>query len=401
MGVNKEFLKILDCYIHGDEYRLPEGFSEFHELLVLSAEQKLIPAVYDKIGCLEEQSFRQQAMREIFSQVQRTEDFLRVYEKLCDRGLKPVVVKGIVLRNLYMKPDYRVSADEDVLIRKDEFPIWEEVLSQEGFVRRHQILEDKKLPYEISYVNLVTGVHIELHFQLFPERSEAYGHLNQEFLNVFDKITCEVINGRKVWTLLPTEHLYYLICHSLKHFLHSGVGIRQVCDMIVFAEHYGKEIDWSYLEKKMARLRIDEYWNGIVDIGRRYLGFDVEKACYPVHMLEYDTDCQNMLYDMLTGGVYGGNTMERLHSSNVTLAAREKGVKGLGTGIRKSLFPNVEYMKKRYPKLMKYDVFLPIAWIVRITEYALETGRTKNGLSGSIKIGKKRVELLKQYHLID
>lgn len=32
-----------------------------------------------------------------------------------------------------------------------------------------------------------------------------------------------------------SDHLFYLICHALKHFYHSGFGIRQVCDILLFA----------------------------------------------------------------------------------------------------------------------------------------------------------------------
>lgn len=42
----------------------------------------------------------------------------------------------------------------------------------------------------------------------------------------------------------PTGHLFFLICYAFKHSLHSGYCIQQVCDIVLFANQYGQEIDW-------------------------------------------------------------------------------------------------------------------------------------------------------------
>ena len=48
-----------------------------------------------------------------------------------------------------------------------------------------------------------------------------------------------------------TDHLLYLILHALKHFLYSGFGIRQVCDIALFSERYRDEIDWSRVKTEL------------------------------------------------------------------------------------------------------------------------------------------------------
>lgn len=407
--VEREFLNILECFMHEKEYHFPEGFSktgnEINQLYELASVHKVTAVVYNQI-CREEcvqqsatvMAFKRQTIQTVAFQAQREAGFLQVYQKLREQGLHPLVVKGAICRHLYAKPDYRLSGDEDMLLPKAEFEVCDRILLEAGFRREEVDLQN--LPYEIPYVNSQNGVYIELHFSLFPEESGAYGHLNQEFRHVFDTCICEQIQQTEVWTLEPTMHLFYLICHSFKHFLHSGFGIRQVCDMMMMAEHYRERIEWNYIMERLHALRMDGFWNGLLEIGRTYLGFEPQQAGYPESLLVQETDCYNLLIDLLESGVFGDSTMERKHSSNVTLAAAESGKRNVTASLRASLFPNKSYMKHNYPWVDKYPFLLPVAWVLRICNY-IKTSRKTAGEAGSMEIGMERVELLREYHIID
>lgn len=377
--------------MHDKPYVVPEGFEGQDELFKVAQAHKLVAVVYDKLRC--GGVWKQIAVQSIMAQVQRTEGFLNIYEKMCEAGLRPLVVKGIVCRNLYSKPDCRISADEDVLIRSEEFEKCDAILLGEGYQRSDVDVEN--LPQEVGYRHPQKGVYIELHLALFAEESGAYGHLNKEFDEVFENCICEEIQGRKIWTLCPTEHLFYLICHSFKHFLHGGFGIRQVCDMIMMAEHYGKQIDWQKIQKDLKRLKMEVYWNALVQIGTDYLGFSYEKAGYPESMREFEVDCNPMLNDLLDSGIYGASTMDRKHSSNMTLSAAEHGKKNTAISVGNALFPSMSYMKSSFAWLNKYPWLLPVAYGIRILRYL------KRSKKESVQIGVERVELLRQYHIID
>ena len=329
-------------------------------------------------------------------QVQRTAGFLELYQKLQKEGVYPLVVKGLICRSFYEKPDFRISADEDLLLRKEEFETFDRILLEEGYKR--QELDPKDLPYEIPYLNPRNQVYIELHFSLFAEGEGAYGHLNQEFAGAFDRCICEQIEGVDIKTLSPTDHMFYLICHSFKHFLHSGFGIRQVCDMVMMAKHYTTRIDWREIQDKLAQLRMDTFFSALAKIGREYLGCSWEKTGY-VDDTQESVDCMPLLVDLLEGGVYGGSTMERRHSANMTLEAARRGKKATASSVWSSLFPGVSYMKGHYVWLCKYPWLLPAAWLMRLFGYAADRKHTED--QSSLEIGKKRVELLRKYHVID
>ncbi|MEE1086808.1 MAG: nucleotidyltransferase family protein [Schaedlerella sp.] len=407
-SVQEEFLKILNCFMHEKEYHFPDDFSGLMELYQLASVHKVTAVVYEQIRqetiVLQKENegllkvLKKSTIMNVMLQAQREAGFLQLYKKLLEQGIKPVVVKGIICRNLYAKSDYRVSGDEDLLIRKEEFELCDKILLEEGMQREE--IDMNNLPCEIPYRHPKNGVYIELHFKLFSEESGAYGYLNQEFEKVFETAIIEKIQDIKIWTLDPTLHMFYLICHSFKHFLHSGVGIRQVCDMVMMADYYKEQIDWSYMYDRLKGLRLDGFWNGLVEIGKRYLGFIPNDVGYPEALLMYDLDCSNLLQDLLDSGVFGQSTAERKHSANVTLAAVKNGKKNVMASINASLFPNFDYMKKGYPWLQRYPFLLPVAWGLRILNY-IKNSKKNGEKSSSLEIGMDRVELLKEYHIID
>lgn len=395
--------------MHGKTYHLPEAFTQIEELYQMAGIHKMTAAVYEQIrgeALLQQpeytnlaRSFKGYTMREVMMQMQRADGFLRIYEKMCAQGVRPLVVKGIICRNLYEKSDYRVSGDEDILVRKEDFAVCDAILVAEGFQREEP--DTEHLPQEIPYINPQNGVYIEMHFDLFAEESGAYGHLNKEFEEAYATCIAEDIQGRTVWTLHPTLHLFYLICHSLKHFLHGGFGIRQVCDMVMMAEHYGEQIDWDYIYGRLQELRMEVFWNGLVEIGREYLGFSYEKAHYPVSLQKIHVNCEHLLLDLLDSGIYGDSTAERKHSSNITLAAAESGKKDTVASVKASLFPGKDYMKRGYPWLERYPWLLPVAWGMRIAGYLKNKRKNSKEEPSGVEIGMNRVELLREYNIID
>ena len=398
------FLEIMNHFIHPDGPAVPVDLLTAQQIAgLLSAGRlhSLFPVVFDAVrtapayDTLPEQvrrSLRQETRTTIISQVVRTELFHSTYRRLLDGGVTPLVVKGIVLRSLYAHPDYRASSDEDLLVKKEEFFRLDALLRQEGF--RAVLGENPLAEHEITYWHEQSGAHLEIHLSLFPTDSEAYGHLNAPFRDVFDRQVTVQIDGTPVHTLCPTDHMLYLICHGLKHFLHSGFGIRQVCDMVAFAEHYGSQIDWMMLE---GWARKQGYWVFLVNlfaIGERYLGFCPEKAGFRMPG-NVRIDCDNMLEDLLQSGIYGKSSEDRIHSSNMTLRAAAGGEeKG---GVLAAMFPDVGYMKVKYPYLEHRKYLLPVAWCQRAVGYLRHSSKTE--IQETMQTGRRRVELLKQYGL--
>ena len=415
--MNKQFLSILETYMHDKPYSFPEDFDQVQQLYRFSVEHKMAAAVYEQIqgsALWQKEEYaplmakwKRHTITDVMLQVQREEGFLTVYKRFLLAGVKPLVVKGIICRHLYSKPDHRISSDEDILIRREEFPVCDEILLAEGFKREELSIEGgvEALPWEIPYRNLATGTYIELHFDLFEPGEGFFGAMNDSFSKVFDSCICQNIKGVDIWTLSATDHMLYLICHAFKHFIHGGFGVRQICDMVMLSEKYGDSINWNLIKENLIRFRMDSFWAGLAEIGRVYLGFDWEKAFYYVSLQEAYVGMDDLLEDLLDSGIYGSRSMERKHSANITLSAAVRGRKRMAASMKGSLFPGKEYMKKKYSWVEHFPILLPIGYCVRVVEYLGERKRHKS-YSGKeeksgLKIGMERVKLLRKYRIIE
>lgn len=342
------------------------------------------------------------AMRSVSMQAVQTAQFKRLYAQLRQAEAAPLVVKGIVCRSLYPNPDYRFSGDEDLLVSPEKFMQCHKAMLDFGM----QLTEPEKdieAAHELGYGKAKSTIYIELHKSLFPPESDAYGDFNKLFEEIWEHTVEIEAEGERFLTLGYTDHLFYLICHALKHFLHSGFGIRQVCDIALFARAYGENIDWQNIYERCQNVNGEVFTAALFKICDKYLGFDSGVLHLPEVWRNIETDEEMLLEDLLEAGVYGDSDLSRKHSSNMTLgavAADKKGKKAKG-GVMKSVFPSAKALSGRYPYLNEKPYLLPVAWTDRLLKYRKETASmSDNNAATSLKIGGKRVELLKKYKIV-
>lgn len=403
------FLDILRSALGGERPRRWEqlSLSQWQTLFHLAELHNVLPlfyeSVYDQPSLADAQpllaDMKQRMRRQVIRQTLRTRDFLTLNQRLLEAGVTPLVVKGLVCRQLYPQPDHRPSSDEDVLILPEQFDRCHQVLTAFGLAA-----EGGFDHYEIPYRKEGSSLYIELHKSLFPPENDAYGHMNRFFAHVHDRAVSIQIQGQQVCTLGHTDHLLFLICHAFKHFLHSGFGIRQVCDIVLYANAYGREVDWHRILEDCRTIRAEKFAAAIFAIGRNYLVFDPRQAAWPDCWQQLEVDEVPMLMDLLMGGLYGDSSMSRKHSSSITLdaVAAQKAGKQAKSGLVVSVFPPAVKLEGRYPYLKKHPYLLPLAWCSRLWSYGREIrGDRNNRAADALKIGSQRVELLRLYDIIE
>ena len=411
-ATSKLFLSMLKAALAGQKAAPDREISpeEWRGLFRLAGIHNVLPLVYEAVyqepSLMKEQalaaSVRQQVTQQVIAQTMRTAEFLELNRRLHAAGVRPLVVKGLICRDLYPQPDHRPSSDEDLLIPAERFDACHRVMLDFGM---HSAANENEMAtaYEIPYRKAGSPLYIELHKHLFPPESDAYGDMNRFFEGVHNRAVQVEIQGETVCTMSPTDHLFYLICHAFKHFLHSGFGIRQVCDIVLFANKYGSRIDWMQVLRSCREIHADKFAAALFRIGSRHLVFDPEKASYPPVWQEIPVDELPMLEDLLSGGLYGDASMSRKHSSNITLdavAAQKQGKKAKGA-LLASVFPSAAKLEGKFPYLKKHPYLVPVAWGSRLWRYVRETGNSReNNASDALKIGNDRVALMKFYGIL-
>lgn len=381
---------------------------ELKKVLILATIHHVLPMIFETVyscpaaAALEPTlvaECRKATLQAVMGQSMKTEEFLELYSSLRGRGITPLVVKGLVCRSLYPRPDYRESGDEDVLCGEQNFKSCHKAMIDLGMEPCSSDLDS----YEVPYRKGDGLLYIELHKTLFPGDSDIFGDCNRIFEHSFEHPSQITVGGVEVATLDWSEHMLYLILHAFKHFLHSGFGIRQVCDMVLFANAYGHLLDWKYIQKKCKGLRAEQFAVAIFAIGQKYLTFCPEKAHYPISWSTMEVDPEPLLQDMLCGGIYGGADRSRVHSSNMTLNAVKADKKGKQSGnLLWTVFPPAKLLVSRFHWLRRKPWLLPLAWLLRIFGYLKEAlTRSDSSAAAVIRVGSKRVELLRQYDIID
>ena len=409
--VYKVFLRAIALALNGKPYtRCPSlTGEEWQMLLDLARGQNMVSLVYDALAqttlwepedknpvCA---SFHREAQLLMIRQVRSGVEFEKDYRSFRELGVEPIVVKGIICRDTYPNPDLRPSADEDFLVKPDEFMILDSFLIRKGFIRDKEMPE-RGIPDEMGYIDPARNLYYEIHTQLFKD-SKAFGDYNKIFEDANEHSVCVTVAGVRFRTLDLTEHLFFLLTHLLKHFIHGGVGVRQACDLFTFSRKWSEQIDWEKMRGWIASYGLETFWMNLLELGQRVLGFS--PAEYGMCTFKgIRTDSKDMLFDMLDAGVFGTSTEERKHSANMTERVAE-GDGGLVSGVLRSLFPQREYMERVYPFVKGKPWLLPKAYGMRIAGYlkrkkeVMEKGGHEE--KSALTLGRERIRMLKKYRI--
>ena len=396
-ATERQFLHIAKAAASGGEF--PAESVDWPAVFALAGQQKLLPIVFEAVrktpAAAENAALfaavKQQVIAQVLHQTVRASEFAALYQTLRAAGLHPVVVKGQLCSRLYPLKDHRISADDDLYIPDAGFMACHEQLLANGLATDTPA-DELPTADEVSYTKNGSPLYIELHRHLFDSAEDAHDELNHFFAD----LNPVEIDG--FLAMPPHEHLLYLILHAYKHFVRSGIGLRQFCDIVLWAREYHAKIDWQRLYDQCASVHAVTFAAAAFRIARDYLSIDFDLSA----PWDDSIDVEPLLHDTLCGGVYGSNDYTRLHSSTVTLNAVKASRTGEKSNVLSTVFPKREYLERRYPYLKKRPYMLPVAWVQRIAHYASEKqSGADSSASGSIKLAKERIELMKQYDIMD
>ena len=397
-ATERQFLHIAKAAVSGGE--LPAENVDWPAVFTLANQQKLLPIVFEAVrkspAAAENAALfaavKQQVIAQVLHQTVRASEFAALYRKLRAAGLHPVMVKGQLCSRLYPLRDHRISADDDLYISDAEFMACHEQLLANGLTTDTPA-DEFATADEVSYTKSDSPLYIELHRHLFDSAEDAHDELN----HFFTDINPVEIDG--LLAMPPHEHLLYLLLHAYKHFVRSGIGMRQFCDIGLWARAYHGEIDWQRLHEQCESVHAATFAAAAFRIARDYLGIEFDQPAPWGDAVDVEL---LLLHDSLCGGVYGSNDLTRLHSSTVTLNAVKASRTGEKSSVLRTVFPKREYLERRYPYLKKRPYLLSVAWAQRLAHYASEKqSGADSSASGSIKLARERIELMKRYDIMD
>lgn len=378
----KQFLFILKSAINNES--IPDGYQfDISRVFKLASIHNVLPIIFNAVSrCGADVSrYKSAAVWLCGQQISKNENFRRIYEKICSSGITPLIVKGPVCAECYNDSSLRLSSDFDLVIKEAELHQLHNLFTAEGFEFKNN-----------AYTSSEKGLYIEVSSG-FGEGSDFYADKTDEFL-----MPCfENYEFSDIFATLPcNEHLYYLFYHAFKHFIGSGFGVKQICDIYLYIKKYNNKLDFDKVCLMLKDAGIKNFADNIMEFISVIFGFDCEltDTIYNkyIHLDDFAAD-------ILDAGVFGKSTEDRLHSATVV----QNAVHGDGRkSVVKSLFPPLEYMKGRFQILRKLPFLLPLMWLVRIFMYIFSSAERNRSVSpaNSIKIASERIDLMKKMGII-
>ena len=287
--------------------------------------------------------------------------FKAIAKEYKNKNIELTVVKGQVLKSLYLKPDMRVMGDIDFIVPRHEYVKARNILVDN--FKYHIEHEDKD---ELCALN-EQHVCVELHQHLATELSN-----NQKY---FDK-TYELhkVQCGDYYVLDDDYHFLYMMDHIYKHFVDGGLGLKYILDFALFVKKYPKVIENTF--KELHKLKLANITLGFLQICQNYIGMDVREqlSLFDKEISEEATD--KLLKLMIKNGEYG--TVEsRVNAKNVqgTFVKRMK----------KRLFPMVVRPGKNkvleciiYPFRL---IWFWICFVAKDTKYIIHVFKKRSSMS--------------------
>ena len=277
------------------------------------------------------------------------------------------LLKGLSLADCYPVPEYRKLGDLDLYLAEPEMLSQAQtVLESSGYILQDE-LSDHHVTYYYTFPKTGRRFILELHYRVVGQYQ--YSRTNEIVDSVYSpaqlKKSSQMIHGYSYTVLPPTEYVFYMIHHMLKHYLYSGFGIRLLCDFTFYLKRHKSEIDFDQIHTWCRESRISHLYEIILESCRIYLG--LPDSIEP--QIHYDTsDCQDFITQILKDGDMGTDVSQALVGSSSYQKVN------LFTYFREG---HVQ-MKVRFPKASRFPILWPVLWVITFVCFIRNTYKIRN-----------------------
>jgi hypothetical protein len=184
-----------------------------------------------------------------------------------------LLVKGQGVAQCYERPQWRSSGDIDFLFSKDNY------CKAVDFFKARYSNNKNGGEYSKETAFYTDQWMIEVHGSLrtcLSSRVDKVIDLVQK--DLFYGGNVRSWHNGKILTFLPepTDDVFLVFTHYIKHFYKEGMSLRQVCDWCRLLWKYRDQIDSLVLEARIKNAGLLDEWRAFAAVAIEYLGMPVE-----------------------------------------------------------------------------------------------------------------------------
>ena len=192
-----------------------------------------------------------------------------IVERMRTDGIFTLLVKGQGVAQCYEKPLWRPSGDVDFLLSEDNYKKAKDFLLPLSSGNKDEERYSQHLGMSIG------EWYVEIHGSLRTGLSERIDRMVDAVQNsvFYGGNVRSWQNGKtQVFLPAPTEDVFLVFTHFIKHFYKEGMSLRQVCDWCRLLYTYREKLDYGLLEKWIKKSGLMQEWKGFAAVAVEYLG---------------------------------------------------------------------------------------------------------------------------------
>ena len=222
------------------------------------------------------------------------------------KGVDYIIVKGQVVGSLYPNPNARMSGDVDLYFVGDNYEKIKGLVEQRLGKQLSKLSDGKHVEFEVN------GVVFELHNKLSQMATRKHQEYWDQMIDhaILEDTDTVTIAGKEIKTLSATYNALYIFVHLFYHMTASGVGLRQLCDMMkslspTLPHREGvSKIDKERLEEILKELGYLKAYKAMGAFLVEYLGLPEEQ--FPFVLTEKDRKwVETIKKNILKSGNFG------------------------------------------------------------------------------------------------
>lgn len=313
-NTQKSFLEIVKAGLWGNGNPIIriDGTTDWQEVYRLATEQSVLGLVLDGLEHSDvkpPQVLLLQWIGEVQVIEQRNKGMnqfvAELVEKMRASDIYAILVKGQGVAQCYEKPLWRSSGDVDLLLSEVNYKKAKELLLPLSSNNKNEEMYSQHLGMSIGqwYVEIHGSLRTGLSARVDKEVDAA-----QESVFIGGNVRSWDNNGTLVFLPAPTEDVFLVFTHFIKHFYKEGMSLRQICDWCRLLWTYRESLNYGKLGLWITKCGLMGEWKAFYNLASRYLGMLDLDSRLMVNDSRFD-DKADRLMEFILGG-YSGNKIK-------------------------------------------------------------------------------------------
>ena len=279
------FIELLRVSIWGGVACIPNGFEDWGKVFALAKEQSVLALVAHAV--LSDSKISVQLAEEVKARLKShvmanmsthrmlNNSVVQVVSALAAADLPSVLLKGQALARNYPIPELRACGDVDIYVGPEGYLRACEVLSELATWKESHLPESNVKHYDIR----IGQIPVEIHRYSDVNVSKYYDRIYQAYSHegLTQRLRTMDFAGTIVNTPADTFNAFYIFNHLWHHFLTSGIGLRQLCDWMLFLHVRKEDIDRANLKKILEDMDLMNPWQAFGCVLVEMLGMPVDE----------------------------------------------------------------------------------------------------------------------------